>query len=70
MSDLTGLKLTRSERFIVVALSYIFCAPLFYKNGKKLWQYLRGLSQEAGRQLREERRQDPGARRRREENEQ
>jgi len=65
MSDLTGLKLSRSERIIVVALSYLFCAPLIYKNGKKLVQYLGGLSQEAGRQLREEDRQrDRGERRR------
>ena len=54
MSDLTGLKLTRSERIIVVALSYLFCAPLFYKKGKKLLHYLTQLSQEARAQLREE----------------
>ncbi|KAK4546062.1 hypothetical protein LTR36_002199 [Oleoguttula mirabilis] len=54
MSDLNGLRLTRSERIIVVALSYIFCAPLIYANGKKLVQYLGGVTAEARRQLTEE----------------
>ena len=53
-NDLTGLALTRSERIIVITLSYIFCAPLFYANGKRLWSYLRSTSEEARRQLREE----------------
>lgn len=57
MSDLNGLKLTRSERIIVVALSYIFCAPLIYGNGKRIIHYLRGLSSEARSQIREEDRQ-------------
>jgi len=52
MSDLNGLKLTRSERIIVVALSYLFCAPILYKNGKLFLQFLTGLSREARRQLR------------------
>lgn len=39
-SDLQGLILTRSERIIVVALSYLFCAPLIYHNGKLLLAYI------------------------------
>lgn len=54
-SDLQGLALTRSERIIVVALSYLFCAPLIYANGKRLLTYLLATSIEARRQLREER---------------
>lgn len=56
MSDLHGLRLTRSERIIVVALSYIFCAPLLYKNGKKLVKYCQELVAESTRQLAEEER--------------
>lgn len=54
MSDLTGLKLTRSERLLVVSLSYLFTAPLVYSNGKKLCGYLNALWAEARRQIREE----------------
>lgn len=39
MSNLKGLELTKSERIIVVALSYLFCAPLIYANGKRLLAY-------------------------------
>lgn len=54
MSRLHGLRLTPSERILVVALSYVFCAPLFYANGRKLLQYLSTLAAEARRQIREE----------------
>jgi hypothetical protein len=52
--DLTGLALTRSERIVVIALSYIFVAPVIFANGKRLLFYLRAISQEARRQLNEE----------------
>ena len=55
--ELRGLLLTRSERIIVIALSYLFCAPLIYANGRKLLSYLLSTSAEARRQVREERRQ-------------
>lgn len=54
MSELTGLRLTRSERILVIALSYLFCAPLIYKNGKHLLIYIASLSAEARRQVRRE----------------
>ena len=54
MSDLRGLQLTKSERIIVVALSYVFCAPLFWANGKKLVRFISQLSAEARRQIQEE----------------
>lgn len=38
---LAGLSLTRSERIIVIALSYIFCAPVLYKNVKKLYNIVK-----------------------------
>lgn len=53
-SNFTGLALTRSERIIVVALSYLFTAPLIYANGKKLLNYLRQTAAEARRELDEE----------------
>ena len=56
--DLQGLVLTKSERIIVVALSYLFCAPLIYSNGKKILAYLLITSAEARRQVREEQRQE------------
>ena len=43
MASLDGLALTRSERVIVVALSYAWCTPLFFWVGERLWQYLRTL---------------------------
>lgn len=54
MSDLSGLRLTRSERIFVIALSYLFCAPLIYSHGKKLVLYIASLASDARRQLREE----------------
>jgi hypothetical protein len=58
MSDrLRGLKLTRSERIIVVTLSYIVTAPLIWANGKRLIYFLTNLAAEARRQIREEDRQ-------------
>lgn len=56
-SNLDGLRLTKSERLIVVTLSYLFCAPLIWTTGRKLFQYLFITSQEARRQLREEERE-------------
>nr|OQO25315.1 hypothetical protein B0A51_07889 [Rachicladosporium sp. CCFEE 5018] len=47
--DLTGLALTRSERIIVVTLSYLFIAPGVYKNLRRLYTYLRRLLLEASR---------------------
>lgn len=51
---LTGLALTRTERIIVIALSYIFCAPVLYKNVKKLYGYVKQTSEEARRQVDDE----------------
>lgn len=60
-SNLDGLRLSKSERLIVVTLSYLFCAPLIWGTGRKLFQYLFITSQETRRQLREEReRRRPG----------
>ena len=57
---LHGLALTKSERIVVVALSYLFCAPIFWANGKRLLSYLFATSPEARHrqrlQEREERR--------------
>jgi hypothetical protein len=53
--ELRGLVLSRSERIVVVALSYIFCAPLIYINGRRLLNYFLTSSSEAQRQEREER---------------
>nr|POE51604.1 hypothetical protein CFP56_25811 [Quercus suber] len=44
MSDYNGLRLTRGERIVVVALSYLFCAPVVYRNTKALLRYLYILS--------------------------
>ena len=52
-----GLFLTRSERTIVVTLSYIFVAPLIYAGGKKILQYVYGITTESAREVREERQQ-------------
>jgi cell division protein FtsB len=38
-----GLLLTKSERIIVVALSYIFVAPTIFNGGKRVFQYLQAL---------------------------
>jgi len=54
MSDLSGLRLTRSERIFVITLSYLFCAPLIYSNGKKLILYIVSLASDTQRQPREE----------------
>jgi len=61
MTDrLLGLQLTRSERIIVVTLSYLFAAPLIFKNGKALIEYLAAIATEARRQIREEAEEDNG----------
>jgi hypothetical protein len=44
MSNLAGLQLTKAERIIVIALSYLYCAPLFYYYSKRLQQYLSNVS--------------------------
>jgi hypothetical protein len=49
--NLTGLALTRSERILVVALSYLYVAPLIFARGKRILAFLRGTSQEAQRQV-------------------
>lgn len=54
--DLTGLVLTRTERILVVALSYLYVAPLIFAHGKRILTFLRGTSQEARRQLADEER--------------
>lgn len=54
--DLTGLVLTRSERILVVALSYLYVAPLIFAHGKRFLVFLLGTSQEARRQLADEER--------------
>ena len=53
---LTGLALTRTERIVVITLSYIFCAPVLYKNVKKLYAYVKQVRGEARRQLDDEER--------------
>lgn len=49
--NLTGLALTRSERILVVALSYLYVAPVIFARGKRILAFLRGTSQEAQRQV-------------------
>jgi len=51
---LTGLALTRSERIIVIALSYIFSAPVLYRHIKRIYNYAKQISDEARRQLDDE----------------
>ena len=53
-----GLALTKSERIIVVALSYIFCAPLIWLNTKKLLSHALATSAEAREQIQEEEREE------------
>jgi hypothetical protein len=53
-----GLALTRSERIIVVALSYIYTAPTLWGYGKRLLHYLYSTTAEARRQVREQRRRE------------
>lgn len=55
---LHGLALTKAERIIVVALSYIFCAPLLWANTKRLLSYVLATSAEAREQIREEEREE------------
>jgi hypothetical protein len=50
--NLTGLVLTRSERILVVALSYLYVAPLIFNRGKKILAFLRGTSLAAEERLR------------------
>lgn len=57
---LNGLVLTKSERLVVVALSYLFCAPLIYANGKRLLSYILSTSAQARRQDWEEERHQRG----------
>jgi hypothetical protein len=54
--NLTGLALTRSERILVVALSYLYVAPRIIAHGKRIITFLLGTSQEARRQLADEER--------------
>ena len=54
--NLQGLQLTKTERYIVVSLSYIFVAPIFYTGGKRVLSWILTTFFEARRQIREERR--------------
>jgi hypothetical protein len=38
---LYGLALSRSERILVVALSYTWCLPLFLSFGQRFWNWAR-----------------------------
>lgn len=38
---LYGLALSRSERILVVALSYTWCLPLFVSFGQRFWNWAR-----------------------------
>lgn len=42
-NNLHGLALSRSERVIVLGLSYAWCTPLFFWAGERVWHYLRVL---------------------------
>jgi hypothetical protein len=57
---LAGLLLTKPERLGVLALSYLYCAPFVWSNGRKFLRYLYEAAREVRRQLREE---DPDHRR-------
>lgn len=52
--DLTGLVITRTERNIIIVLSYLYVAPILYAHGKTFLNFLRGSSAEARRQLADE----------------
>lgn len=54
MRDLGGLRLTKSERILVIALSYAFCLPTLYRHGKNLAINLASLLEEARTQVRDE----------------
>jgi hypothetical protein len=41
---LYGLALSRSERILVVALSYTWCLPLFLSFGYRFWNWARSRS--------------------------
>lgn len=56
--ELRGLVLTRSERLIVVAISYLFCAPLIYGNGRKLLSYVYRIYLESRREIQQEREEE------------
>ena len=49
MSDLNGLALTRSERILVVALSYAWCTPLLYWFGERIFHYFGIFTRPRGR---------------------
>ncbi|KAL1584864.1 hypothetical protein WHR41_06589 [Cladosporium halotolerans] len=55
-TDLTGLALTRTERILVVALSYVYVAPILLAHGKALLDFFRGTAAEARRQIADEER--------------
>lgn len=40
-TPLQGLALSRSERILVVALSYTWCFPLFLSFGQRFWNWAR-----------------------------
>lgn len=53
-----GLALTKSERIIVVALSYLFCGPLLWAYGKRTLAYLFTSSAERRDQIRQQEREE------------
>jgi len=55
-----GLYLTRGERAIIVALSYIIVGPLIYAGGKKLFSYIYNTTADARQEVRQERQQREG----------
>ena len=56
--ELKGLRLTRSERLIVVALTYLWSAPVIYNNSKKLLVYIHAIWAEARREVRQRREEE------------
>ena len=61
--ELRGLVLTKSERIFVIALSYLFCAPVIYVNGKRLLNYFLTVRREVQAEEEEEQRAERRRRR-------
>lgn len=57
-THLRGLALHKSERIIVVALAYIFCAPVIWANTRRLFSYLLATSNNAREQVLQEEREE------------
>ena len=56
-NNLTGLILTRNERLLLIALSYLYTAPYFYKKAIQLYTYIRLPSHQARREYRQQQQQ-------------